>query len=42
MRSSQTGTDQWGYSTGGEAANYGDFLGSVTAANNRAISSMPP
>jgi hypothetical protein len=37
-----TGTDQWGYSTGGEAANYGDFLDSVTAANNSAISSMPP
>jgi hypothetical protein len=36
------GTDQWGYSTGGEAANYGDFIGSVSTANNGAISSMPP
>ncbi len=28
-----TGTDQWGYPTGGEAANYGDFVDSVRAAN---------
>ena len=37
-----SGVDQWGYSTGGEAADYGDFLDSVTGANNGAISSMPP
>jgi len=37
-----SGVDQWGYATGGEAANYGDFLDSVTGANNGAISSMPP
>ena len=27
------GTDRWGYSTGGEARNYGDFLSNVTSAN---------
>lgn len=27
------GVDAWGYSTGGEQANYGDFISSVTAAN---------
>jgi hypothetical protein len=36
------GVDQWGYSTGGETANYGDFLDNVTSANNGAISSMAP
>ena len=28
------GVDPWGYSTGGEDSNYGDFLSFVTAANN--------
>ena len=28
-----TGVDAWGYATGGEPANYGNFLGGVTAAN---------
>ena len=28
-----TGTDQWGYPTGGETANYGDFVDSVQSAN---------
>jgi hypothetical protein len=28
-----TGKDQWGYSTGGESANYGDFLDPVQSAN---------
>lgn len=28
------GTDQWGYPTGGEQANYGDFLTSVQSANS--------
>ena len=27
------GVDAWGYATGGEQANYGNFLGGVTAAN---------
>ena len=27
------GADRWGYSTGGEARNYGDFLSSVQSAN---------
>jgi len=29
------GTDPWGYPTGGESANYGDFLTSVEAANKQ-------
>ncbi|MHB8557699.1 MAG: Ig domain-containing protein [Candidatus Acidiferrales bacterium] len=29
------GTDPWGYPTGGESANYGDFLTSVTTANKQ-------
>ncbi|MBV8774932.1 MAG: hypothetical protein JO166_21750 [Deltaproteobacteria bacterium] len=33
-------TDQWGYPCGGEAANYGDFLSAVKAANESAISSI--
>ncbi len=37
-----TGVDQWGYSTGGEAGDYGDFLSDVTSANNGAIANMPP
>jgi len=37
-----TGTDQWGYPTGGESANYGDFIDDVTSANNDAIPSMAP
>jgi hypothetical protein len=36
------GVDQWGYSTGLEVGNYGDFLSYVTSANNGAISKMPP
>jgi hypothetical protein len=28
-----TGTDAWGYPVGGEAANYGDFLGGARAAH---------
>jgi len=28
------GTDDWGYATGGEAANYGNFLGSVKVVNS--------
>jgi hypothetical protein len=36
-----SGVDQWGYRTGGEANNYGDFLSDVTSANNGAIESMP-
>jgi len=35
-----TGPDQWGYFTGGERANYGDFLSSVTRANLLAESLM--
>ncbi len=39
------GTDQWGYPTGGEAANYGDFVDSVQSANysiySRLIASSP-
>jgi len=27
------GPDQWGYPTGGERANYGDFLSAVSTAN---------
>ncbi len=30
------GTDRWGFSTGGEERNYGDFLSGVTQANLRA------
>lgn len=29
-----SGNDTWGYPTGGEPANYGDFLGGVLAAHN--------
>lgn len=29
----QPGRDAWGFATGGEAANYGDFLSAVTRAN---------
>jgi len=36
------GVDQWGYSTGGQANNYGDFLSDVTNANNGILSSMAP
>ncbi len=35
-----TGTDQWGYPTGGEAANYGDFVDSVQSANSSIYSSL--
>jgi hypothetical protein len=36
------GLDQWGYSTGGEAGNYGDMLTDVTKANNDVLANMPP
>ncbi|MBV8361310.1 MAG: hypothetical protein JO189_25740, partial [Deltaproteobacteria bacterium] len=36
------GKDQWGYPTGGEAANYGDFIGPVTAANTSVYSTSTP
>jgi len=36
------GNDQWGYPTGGEAANYGDFLDGVTPANLGLYSTMTP
>ncbi len=35
-----TGKDQWGYSTGGEAANYGDFLTDVTQTNQAVYDTM--
>jgi len=31
------GVDPWGYPTGGEAANYGSFLGAVSKANQLAV-----
>lgn len=34
------GDDQWGYPTGGEQANYGDFLTGVTGANSNIYSAM--
>jgi hypothetical protein len=34
------GTDQWGYPTGGEAANYGDFVDSVQSANSSIYSRL--
>jgi hypothetical protein len=34
------GLDPWGFTTGGEAANYGDFLSSVTAANANLIQTL--
>jgi hypothetical protein len=34
------GPDQWGYPTGGEVANYGDFLTAVTTANLNIYPSM--
>jgi len=36
------GTDQWGYPTGGEIGNYGDFIDDVTSANDGALPSMAP
>jgi hypothetical protein len=36
------GIDKWGYRTGGEVADYGDFLDSVTSANNSVTAKMPP
>jgi hypothetical protein len=36
------GNDQWGYPTGGEAANYGDFIDDVTAENNSIYSLIAP
>ncbi|MGH9451747.1 MAG: Ig domain-containing protein [Terriglobia bacterium] len=33
----QVGADSWGYPTGGEESNYGDFLDSVRAANLKAL-----
>ena len=45
-----TGTDPWGYATGGERADYGNFLGPVIQANNSvynrlkggSLSTVPP
>jgi hypothetical protein len=34
------GKDQWGYPTGGEHANYGDFIGAVRSANRGIYSSL--
>src|SRR6266581_1622449 len=34
------GSDPWGYSTGGEEHNYGDFIGSVVTANQRIFSTI--
>jgi hypothetical protein len=34
------GPDQWGYPTGRERGNYGDFLSAVSAANHRMLSQM--
>jgi hypothetical protein len=39
---SGNGSDQWGYPTGGEAGNYGDFIDDVSAANNGVFSLMMP
>ncbi len=40
-----TGTDQWGYATGGEAGNYGNFITPAQQANftvlNQLVSSLP-
>jgi hypothetical protein len=36
------GKDQWGYPTGGEAANYTDFIDAVITANSNVYSSMAP
>ncbi len=37
---SGTGPDQWGYPTGGERANYGNFLSAVIAANRQVESEL--
>jgi Putative Ig domain len=34
------GVDQWGFTAGGETANYGDFLSSVQAANANAMQTL--
>jgi hypothetical protein len=34
------GNDEWGYPTGGEAGNYGNFIGPVAGANNSIYSSL--
>ncbi len=34
------GLDPWGFATGGEVANYGDFLSSATAANATLIQTL--
>ncbi|MGH9474896.1 MAG: Ig domain-containing protein [Terriglobales bacterium] len=34
------GRDAWGYPTGGETSNYGNFIGSVTQANHAVIRSL--
>jgi hypothetical protein len=34
------GKDKWGYRTGGERANYGDFISAVTAANKAADATL--
>jgi hypothetical protein len=35
------GTDQWGFPTGGEAQNYGDFISSVRATLQTILSALP-
>ncbi|MGH9471230.1 MAG: hypothetical protein ACRD1M_00660, partial [Terriglobales bacterium] len=34
------GTDAWGFATGGEAANYGNFIGPVTSANQAVVAAL--
>ncbi len=34
------GVDKWGYSTGGERTNYGDFISAVKGANETAVAAM--
>jgi hypothetical protein len=36
----KSGNDQWGYPTGGEAANYGNFIDYVVKANGRVYDSL--
>jgi hypothetical protein len=36
------GKDPWGYSTGGERANYGDFISTVTEANESLVFAISP
>jgi hypothetical protein len=34
------GTDPWGYTTGGEEKDYGDFISSVRAAHQRLVADL--